>query len=922
MMKRLITYLFIAFISILVFSQNKQPISPDVYDTWNSLHHDIISNNGKWFSYEINPQKGDGNLYVVESKSLFRDSFSRAYNAEFSPDNTFLVFKIKAQADSIRKAKLNKVEESNFPKDSLGIYLLKKNILRKIERVKSFKLPKKTGNWLCVFHEKPVPEYDSLGKPVSLKKVRGHAFQIINPITGDEFYYNNVCDYSISDEGNKIAFVSYFGNSYDSCKINIFDTKKKKRFTIFEDYGVASALTFDKKAEKLCFIHSSDSTCNKTYSLYYNNTSSGNTKMVIGSGYGNMPVNYSVSPYTKNWFSDDGRKLFFYIGKNPENTKKNTLLDEEKVSLDVWNWQDKLIQPEQLKNLKEDKKMKFLSVFNIEKNEFYQLCDSSMKYCKVPGKGNVKYAMGLSDDPYLKERSWDANFYRDAYLLNIETGKRELILKKQSMYVNISPQAKYLVWYNYEDNSWHTFNTDTKERTNISGTLPVSFTDENYDKPELPDIYGIAGWSKDDVYFLVYDRYDIWKMDPTGKKKAVRITHGREKHLSNHIVQLVDDQDYIDINKKIFLKVFNEETKAGGYDWLYAKSGKLKVLRYGDYFFYRPYKARDANIVIWSHMSFTQYPEVWTSDLNFTYVKKLSNTNPMQSKYLWGTVELVKWNLNGKELEGLLYKPENFNPDKKYPMIVYFYEKYSDKLHNYYSPKPSRSVINFTTYVSNGYFIFIPDIPYKEGHPGQSAVDAILSGTKEILKRPYIDKDRLGVQGHSWGGYQVAFLVTQTNMFKVAMAGAPVSNMTSSYGGIRWESGKSRMFQYEGGQSRIGASLWEKPELYIENSPLFFANKIKTPLLMMHNDNDGAVPWYQGIEMFLALRRLNKPVFMLNYNGEGHNLTRRSDQIDLTRRMQQYFDYYLKDAPIPEWMAKGIPAIEKGKNDGFNYIKE
>ncbi len=289
---------------------------------------------------------------------------------------------------------------------------------------------------------------------------------------------------------------------------------------------------------------------------------------------------------------------------------------------------------------------------------------------------------------------------------------------------------------------------------------------------------------------------------------------------------------------------------------------------------------------------------------------------------MWGTVEQVKWkSYKNEELNGLLYKPENFDSTKTYPMVVYFYEKYSDMLHRHYSPKPSYSTINFTYFASNGYLVFVPDINYTTGAPGQDAYDAIVSGTEYLKKNAWVNADKIGIQGQSWGGYQVAYLVTKTNIYSAAMAGAPVSNMISAYGGVRWKSGLSRMFQYEQGQSRLGKTLWEDRDRYIQNSPIFFADKINTPLMIMHNDNDGAVPWYQGIEYYMALRRLEKPVWLINYNHAPHNLSRWPDRIDLSIRMHQFFDYYLKDAKIPEWMDKGVPAIEKGKNFGYDLVE-
>jgi dipeptidyl aminopeptidase/acylaminoacyl peptidase len=254
-------------------------------------------------------------------------------------------------------------------------------------------------------------------------------------------------------------------------------------------------------------------------------------------------------------------------------------------------------------------------------------------------------------------------------------------------------------------------------------------------------------------------------------------------------------------------------------------------------------------------------------------------------------------------------------------MMVYFYERETDRLHSYQAPVPNRASIRYSFYASRGYLVFVPDIPYEIGYPGESALDAVVPGVLSLVARGFVDEDRIGVQGHSWGGYQIAYMITKTNIFAAAEAGAPVSNMTSAYGGIRWQSGMSRMFQYERSQSRIGGTLWEARGRYVHNSPVFFADKIETPLLMLHNDEDGAVPWYQGIEMFVAMRRLAKPVFMLNYNGEAHGLTRRPNQEDWAIRMQQFFDHYLLGAPAAAWMVEGVSAVDKGRRFGLELVE-
>lgn len=380
-----------------------------------------------------------------------------------------------------------------------------------------------------------------------------------------------------------------------------------------------------------------------------------------------------------------------------------------------------------------------------------------------------------------------------------------------------------------------------------------------------------------------------------------------------------DDEDrYISTKKPLWLLTQNEDTKQWGYykQSFGANKAPEKIVS-GPYSISSLTKAKNADIYIYTKQSFDKSPDLYvTSDLKKE--TKLSAINPQQENYNWFTAELVHWTTpKGYKSTGVLYKPANFDPNKKYPMLVYFYEKVSEGLYGYQSPAPTPSRLPISYFASNGYLVFTPDISYEIGHPGQSAVEFVNSGVEELKKNNWVDGKHIGIQGQSWGGYQVAYLITQNDMYAAAWAGAPVANMTSAYGGIRWESGVNRQFQYEKTQSRIGATLWDKPELYIENSPLFKFPKVHTPVVVMSNDADGAVPWYQGIEMFTALRRLNKPVWLLQYNDEAHNLVQRKNRKDITIREAQFFDHFLKGAPMPVWMATGVPATEKGKDWGL-----
>jgi dipeptidyl aminopeptidase/acylaminoacyl peptidase len=330
-------------------------------------------------------------------------------------------------------------------------------------------------------------------------------------------------------------------------------------------------------------------------------------------------------------------------------------------------------------------------------------------------------------------------------------------------------------------------------------------------------------------------------------------------------------------------------------------------------------KAKDADVLVYTKETFAKSTDIYVHPLQSSAVQ-LSHTNPQQSGYNWGTAELFKWKAyTGKETEGILYKPEDFDAKKKYPMIVYFYERGNSTLYNYQAPSPTPSRLNIPFFVSRGYIVFVPDIWYKTGYPGQGAYDHILSGTRAVVKQGYVDSTKIGLQGQSWGGYQIVYLITKTNLYAAAWAGAPVANMTSAYGGIRWGSGLTRQFQYEKTQSRIGATLWEKPNLYIQNSALFSLPKVKTPLVIMANDADDAVPWYQGIEMYTGMRRLGKKVWMLTYNGEAHNLIERKNRKDIQIREQQFFDYMLKGDKPAKWITDGVPAVMKGRDLGLGY---
>ncbi|MEL4307826.1 alpha/beta hydrolase family protein [Joostella sp. CR20] len=922
--------LFILFTVSL--TAQKKSISVSDFDTWKQIQHKQLSENGQYLVYEYNPGMGDGTLVITNLTTGKTDSIARGYDASISGNSNFVAFKIKAPIDIRRKEETEKTKKSKRVKDTLGIFVFKTNQTFKYADNSGFQLPEEGGNWLAyktiVKGAKPVDveENDTItdeaeAKPTKKKKAKNDTVLVaFNPLTKDSIAFKNVEAYTWSKSENILVFSQEEKDSLGTKSTLVkFDGNTKETDTIFTSEGIIKQTALDKSGSRLGFLLSKDTTDVKNYQLYVGATNA--ISQINESSIAKLPNGWQPSDYQKVYFSDDSKRLFFGTAKAKVEHVKDTLLGVEREGLDVWSWTDTELQPMQKLNAKKDQRKTYLAVYDFEGKKALQLEDTLVPDVHLYDDGNLKYAIGNTDEAYRKASSWSALFINDYYLIDTETGQKTKLVEGQNR-IWIGPSQKYAVYYNRNDSIYYSINLSTQKHQALTAQLEVPFYDELNDSPTDPRPYGVAGWTEKDEAVFIYDRYDIWKIDPSGASNPKNVTtNGRTSKTEYRYLQLDRDEEFIS-PKKALVSVFNEETKKAGYAYANLLNERAPSnIVFDDFSFGTPLKAKNADVLVYSKETYTQYPDLWKTTTSFKNPVKVTDGQQQLGKYKWGKVSLESWtNYDGVKLQGLLYVPEDLDPSKKYPLVSYFYERLSDSYHRFYDPTPSRSTINKVFYPSNNYIIFIPDIVYKEGHPGESAYNCIVSGIEAMeAKYSFIDSDHLALQGQSWGGYQTAYIITKTDKFAAAMAGAPVSNMTSAYGGIRWSTGMSRMFQYEHTQSRIGGTLWDEFDLYVENSPLFKAPNITTPLLMMHNDKDGAVPWYQGIEFFVALRRLDKPVWMLSYNNEPHNLKGDSwgNRKDLSIRMMQFFDHYLKGEKAPDWMTKGRPAKEKEFNKGY-----
>ena len=745
------------------------------------------------------------------------------------------------------------------------------------------------------------------------RRAFGSALVLRNMDTGTEERMADILAANFDDSAKVLVYtVASRDTTRDGIFIRDLNTGTVK--TVLTGKGNYRGFTFDRTQQQFAFTSDRDEFGKEKArnSIYVGSLKTGTAAPVITPAQWptdmRLPDNGGSVAFTRS-----GNALLFALAPPAEDTiPVDSLVG--KANFDLWHYKDPSLQPTQKLRVAADRNRTYQALYHLATKKIVRLADDTVANVQLSEDGKV--GLASSGVRYAIQSMWGEGG-TDVYVVDPASGTRRMILENLDGNAQLSVDGKYVAIY--ADRRWSAYNIATAKMVDLTSALKnVHFEQETWSTPDTPSAWGIAGWTKGDRSVLIYDRFDIWEIDPLGVRPAVVVTDsvGRRERMTLRIINVGRDPEerFIDPTKPLWLRAFDEDTKESGYykEQFGVVKPPEKVLM-GAYNYGIPQKAKGAEVYMYTRSTAAEFPNLWVGP-SLTTVEKMSDANPWQKDYNWVTSELVTWtSADGIPLQGILYKPENFDPSKKYPMVSYFYEDLSDGLYNYIAPT-GRNVINPTHYASNGYLVFEPDIHYEDGHPGNSAMKSIVPGVQSLVARGFVDPKALGLQGQSWGGYQIAYMITQTSMFTAAMAGAPVANMTSAYGGIRWGSGVNRSMQYEHGQSRIGKNIWDAQQLYIENSPLFHLPAVKTPLFIMSNDMDDAVPWYQGIELFIGMRRLGKEVYMINYNNDVHNPASRANQKDIAMRMQQFFDTKLKGAPAPEWMVKGIPAKDKGKD--------
>ncbi|KGE15240.1 alpha/beta hydrolase family protein [Sphingobacterium deserti] len=942
--------LFISQLTWLVpHAQEKQsPLTWQDIPNWKYIRTNDAtpSPDGKWLAYVSGPTQGDLTLTVKNTGNNRQYQYAiggQITPIRFNEHSSFIAF---YQSPDHKTIKANQKSKKPIRK-KLHLVSLKDTASTVFNNVQKFDFSNEQGGWIGLRFEPIVPaqKNDTTG--------RGSDLLLYNLANKQQFNIGSVHDYAFNKNGTLLAYtVDAAGQNGNG--VFLLNLTNGLTTLLQNDAATFSKLNWNKEGTAFSLLKSKKDKAYTTpiYTLIgVKNVLATNPEVYSYSGLDEQQITagYGISENTAPYWSKDLSRIFFGIAKlektkaereKAQDAKVDSLVqktanltdsvqarqdstnvktanasqktgvnkkDLEKPDMTIWNWQDKRLQSSQRTQLERDKKFNIMSLWEIGNNKFVSLADSNLKSISLAP--NQKIGYGLDFSPYEFTSSLDGQRFADVYLVDIASGTRKLAIEK--LYLNasfsssFSPKSSHILYYSNGD--YYVLDVHTLAKTNITKLIPSTFIDKNEDHNVSKPATGTYGWTQDGRFVILKDNYDLWKVAYDGKSHIQLTDDWKDrKLLTTSYNNTYPDDDEIDLAKDQYFTVIDENTKQTGIALLPAKSNKIQVLGLEDAYVSPINKVKHAAAYFFTKQSPTVSPELYMSNDKMlkTPIKLIADS---AKQLLSAGSKLISYvSDHGDTLQAVLYLPADYVEGKAYPTITYIYERLTNNKNSYSLPAYPGGGFNRAMYTSNGYAVLMPDIKYKLNDPGMSAVACVVPAVKAAVATGIVDEKNVAIHGHSWGGYQTSFLITQTNIFKAAVAGAPLTNMISMYSLIYWNSGSTNQSIFESSQGRLTTGYWDNWDAYARNSPIFHIKNVQTPLIIMHNDKDGAVDYTQGIEYFNGLRRLNKPVVMLTYNGENHGLAKEVNQKDYAVRMMEYFDHYLKGKEAPDWWSKGI----------------
>jgi dipeptidyl aminopeptidase/acylaminoacyl peptidase len=860
----------------------KKPLTLEDYDRWRTVISTEISGDGGWMTYAYGHREGPDTLII---QNLDSGEFHLAPEGEspvFSDDARWVAYRLP---------------------EALELLDLRTGDRKSWKGVGEFGFAAGSGH-LALRKRGAGSDASHTGTDLILRDLS----------TGTEMVLGNVGSFAFNEGGTLLAYtvdarerggngvyLVHLGSS--TVQVLDSDTLRYDRLT-WDESGLALAALKGAVPE--------GATERANALIAFRNVGTGDVQPFVfdPAEKGGVPEGMVISEKGALRWRDDGSMVF--LGIDEQGTVEKEDPDHPKPNVDVFHWKDDRIQSVQRNQAERDRRFTFLSAVVLDPGRFVALADSAMRTVTLSRDGSV--GVGRNDRAYVSD--WEED-RADYYRVDPGTGERTLFLKEQKRTLGLSPDGRYFAYWK----EGHVWVHDLQRRAdlNLTTTAPVSFEDTEYDHPGTRPPYGLAGWTADGGALVLNHRYDLW-LQPLDGSPATDLTKGvgDRDEIRFRYLDTDPEEEAIDLEEPLLLSAYGEWTKKSGY---YELDGdRLTERLFEDRRFDDLMKAKNADRVIFTASTFSEFPDYWVSDLDFENPRRITDANPQQLEYRWGHRILFDFrNKDGVRLQATLAIPDGYEAGQRLPMIVNFYEKKSPEMHAYYAPVfgssyPSGNmgpVAELAAYVSNGYLVLQPDVHFNTGTTHSDMLDCVTAATRKVIEMGYADPDHIALGGGSFSGGGSAFIATQTDMFAAVVARAAPINLAGEFDILFSGSGQNNHSYDIYGQGRYGTNPFDDFELYREQSPITHVKDMNTPLLYLHGVQDGSVEYLQGMEFYNALRFLGKPIIFLSYPDEGHNLRRYENQIDFTKRLWQFLDHYLKGAPAPEWMVHGVPFLRR-----------
>jgi len=902
-----------------------QPADYGKFETLGFAPRGGLSPDGKWLAYAVTRSNRNNELRVKNLANGSEKVVAFGASPAFSDDSKWIAYSIGMSEVDQEKLRRDRKPVQN----KLGILNLSTGEMTTIDGVESFSFDG-TGGWMAMRRYAPERAANAPA-PGPDDPPAGTTLVVRTLASGLDASFGNINEYAWQPKGRLLAMAVSAADKVGN-GLQLLDPSTGTLRVLDSGASIYSMLSWRNpgadgpRQAHLAALKSKtdDKREGPTHVLlaWKNAGAPDEQKHVFDPTVQSFPGDQRIVSFRRPSWSHDGRIVFAGVADwqaKPEKKKDEkpapAPTPDDQVDVDIWHPRDAEVMPLQKTSATAARRRNMLGAWHLHLNEFVKLGNAHTE--TVTPLRHRPYALVQTWTPYAMQRSIGRGAF-DLSLVDLATGQRTQLRDRVSDdFVQASPGGRYVLFL--ENDQFWTIDTTTRKAANITAGVKTTFVDkESDDTTSQKPPFGIGGWTKNDEHVLLYDKFDIWRIAANGSG-AVTLTDGTKESVRHRLHRLDPDEEFVALDRPRYLSLRNIWTKQSGYGVLNAGAeGPRRLTRavWMNKLVYELAKAEKADVFTYVAQAYDDAPDVFVSGPDLANAQQVTALNPFQSEYAWGRSELVEYrNRKGARLQGILTYPAAYDPSKKYPMVVYMYERLSDGLHRYVPPD-ERSPYNVTAFIQRGYFVLQPDIVFEPRQPGLSVADCVGAAVAKVTSMNIIDPSKVGITGHSWGGFDTVFLATNTKLFAAAVAGAPITNLVSNYGNHHWGSGIAETDHIETGQQRMEVPIYEDPEAYLRNSSTSYVHTMTTPLLVVFGESDGTVHFHQGVELYNIARRAGKQVVMLVYPGEDHGLRRRPNQLDYHRRIQAWFGHYLKGEPAEKWITEGRTFLAKEAEKG------